>query len=475
MKTAPRPLRQPLPRDERGSLLIVAMLLTLAIAISLASFLKLGQTNLRISNRAFYANASMNLAESGLEQAMWSIGKAIDGDASAWTGWTVSGADAWRTFSGFNFDANSTGQVRVYVRNHNLALAPAIIARATITPATGDPIEKWIMVSLFQRSMFANGLVAKDTLTFSGGNAEVDSYDSRLGGYNANLGGGKYNKYARGSAGSASVNVSSFTLSNSAIYGSVSIGSSDYSGLSVGPNGLVGDFSASKGSVDYSRVTTDFTTNFDDAVAPTTAGYTIGGIGSTTLPRGGDVPAADGKYYYNSSGISISGNASKKLNIKSGEQVVIRITAPAGSAGIDVKGQASINVLTGSTLEIYTHSNVSIAGRGVANSNDPAAFFLYSTKASGSSGVQNIKVAGNGQLSAVVYAPNAELSMNGGGSSGQVMGAAVANTISVTGGSTFHYDEALASLTSGNPFGVSKWSELTTATQRSVYKGIMSF
>lgn len=173
----------------RGSVLITAMTLTLAIGISLVSFLSLGQTTLEISNRAFHSNASMNLAESGLEQAMWSIGKAVDGDASAWTGWTISGANAWRKFTGFSFDANTNGYVRVYVRNYALATAPTIIARGTITPVRGPSIEKWVVVTLFQRSLFANGLVAKDTLTFTGGNAVVDSFDSRQAVYNANLGG----------------------------------------------------------------------------------------------------------------------------------------------------------------------------------------------------------------------------------------------------------------------------------------------
>ncbi|GAB5560593.1 MAG: hypothetical protein SynsKO_22400 [Synoicihabitans sp.] len=461
--------------SQRGSLLITAMLLTLAIGISLVSFLKLGQNSLEISNRAFHANASMNLAESGLEQAMWSIGKAVDGDASAWTGWTTSGSNAWRKFTGFNYDANTTGYVRVYVRNHTLSAAPTIIARGTITPANGPSIEKWVVVSLTQRSLHVNGLVAKDTITFSGGNAVVDSYDSRLGSYNQNLGGGKFNRYARGSAGSGSVSVNSFSLSNSSIYGNVAIGTADYSGLSVGPNGLVGDFSAASGSVDYGRVTTDFTTNFDDAVAPTTVGYTVGALGSTTLPRGGDLPAADGKFYYNSSGIGISGNASKRLNILAGTDVVIRITAPSGSTGIDVKGQASINVLAASTLEIYTEADVSIAGRGIANSNDPASFMLYSTRPSTAGGSQSIKVAGNGQLSAVVYAPNADVTMNGGGSSGHIQGSVVAETIAVTGGSEFHYDEALGAMTGGNPFGVSKWAELTTAPARNTWAALVNF
>jgi hypothetical protein len=452
------------------------MILTLAMSISLVSFLKLGQTNLNISNRAFYANATMNLAESGLEQAMWSIGKAVEGDASAWTGWTTSGNAAWRNFTGFSFDANSTGNVRVYVRNYNLAAAPIVVARAAITPATGAAIEKWVMVSLFQRSLFANGLVAKNSLTFSGGNANVDSYDSRLGLYNANLGGGTYNRYDRGSAGSASVSVSSFTLSNSSIWGNVSIGTSDYTGLSVGPNGLVGDFSATAGTVDYSRVNTDFTTSFDDVTAPPTVGYMIGGIGgATVLPRGGDTPAGDGKYYYDVSSISLSGSPATILSIAPGNDVVIRVTAPSGATGVSLGGNASIQVAAGSKLEMYAEANVAIAGRGVANANDPAAFQLWSTRPAGASGSQSISVSGNGQLSAVVYAPNADVTMNGGGSSGSVSGAVVADTIQVTGGSDFHYDEALVAMSSGNPFGVGQWSELTTAAQRSTWSGVISF
>lgn len=459
----------------RGSVLITAMILTLAIGISLVSFLRLGQTTLNISNRAFHANAAMNLAESGLEQAMWSVGKAVDGEASAWTGWTTSGANAWRKFTGFSYDANTTGYVRVYVQSYALSTAPTIIARGTITPAHGPSIEKWIVVSLVQRSKFANGLVAKDSISFSGGNAVVDSYDSRLGGYNANLGGGNYNKYDRGSAGSMSVNVNSFSLSNSSIYGNVAIGTPDYSGLSVGPNGLVGDFGASSGSVDYGRVQTDFTTNFDDVVAPTAAGYSIGGIGSTSLPRGGDLPAADGNFYYNSSGISIGGNASQKLNILAGTTVVIRISAASGSTGIGIGGQASINVLAGAVLDIYTESNVAIAGRGIANANDPASFNLYSTRPAGATGSQSMSISGNGQLSAVVYAPNADVTMNGGGSSGHVQGSVIAETITVTGGSEFHYDESLADQTGGNPFGVGEWAELSTAPQRATYTSVMSW
>jgi len=465
------------PADrQRGSVLLVALIFSLVIAISLASYISLGRTNMTLSNRAFYANAAINLAETGLEQAMWSINKAVDGDASAWTDWTVSGNNAWRNFSGFNYDANSTGNVRVYVQNHTLGLSPVIIARSSIMPFNSSAVEKWIMVRLSKRSHFANGLVAKNNLTFSGGNATVDSYDSRLGAYDAALGGGLFNKYDRGSAGSSSITVSSFSLSNSKIFGFAAIGTSDYSGLSVGPNGVVGTFGAAAGSIDTTRVTTDFTTNFPNVTAPTTVGYTIGSInGATTLPLGGDISAADGKFYYNVSGISLSGGAAKKLDIAPAADVVIRITAAAGSVGVKLTGNASINVLAGATLDMYLDCDVSIAGGGVANSNGPDSFYLRSTRAAGSAGSQDIKISGNGQLSAVVYAPNSDVTMNGGGSSGGIYGSVISDNITVTGGSEFHYDEALSAATSGNPFGIASWNELTSSTQRSTWETFVSF
>lgn len=89
--------------------------------------------------------------------------------------------------------------------------------------------------------------------------------------------------------------------------------------------------------------------------------------------------------------------------------------------------------------------------------------------------MQTISISGNGQLNAVVYAPNSNVSINGGGSSGQVSGAVVANNISLVGGSKFHYDEALADMNEGNPYGLGAWRELTTATARNAYAADLAF
>ena len=84
-------------------------------------------------------------------------------------------------------------------------------------------------------------------------------------------------------------------------------------------------------------------------------------------------------------------------------------------------------------------------------------------------------MGGIGQLYAAIYAPNANLEMKGGGSSGMVLGSMVAKTISMNGGTDFHYDEALGKLGTGNPFGIVKWRELQTATERASYTTQLGF
>jgi hypothetical protein len=51
----------------------------------------------------------------------------------------------------------------------------------------------------------------------------------------------------------------------------------------------------------------------------------------------------------------------------------------------------------------------------------------------------------------------------------------VAETIQVTGNAAFHYDESLANLDTNNPYGITKWRELTSATDRAAYASLMGF
>jgi hypothetical protein len=88
---------------------------------------------------------------------------------------------------------------------------------------------------------------------------------------------------------------------------------------------------------------------------------------------------------------------------------------------------------------------------------------------------QTITVSGNGQLRAAVYAPNATVTANGGGSSGQIQGSIVAYRIDMGGGPDFHYDQALGNLNAGAGVGVSQWKELQSAAERAAYAANLAF
>src|SRR5450759_1494244 len=96
--------------NQRGSVLIVAMIFSAIIAICLTSYIHMTRTAMILSQRSFFANNAMTMAETGLELAIDAI------NSNSWRSpWTTSGANATATFTGFNFGQGATGQVQVYV------------------------------------------------------------------------------------------------------------------------------------------------------------------------------------------------------------------------------------------------------------------------------------------------------------------------------------------------------------------------
>lgn len=467
---------------KRGSLLIVAMMLCAVIGVSLASYIQLGRTALELSNRALYTNAAMNLSENGLEEAMHSINRRVADPSYAWPGWTISGTDASRTLpdsGAYTLDRNATGIVRVHIANY-LGAAPTIVTRSTVTPGgnSGRPIEKWIEVRLKKTSRFANGLVARRQIEFDGDVSSVDSWISDPDS-NPSTPAEAYSTSNRrdfGSVASHSVGVNAVLIQDARIWGSVATGNH---APSVGSRGLIGPFGTTPGTVDMSRVSSDFAANYDPVAAPGTTGYILGGITThLNLPRAGDTAAADGKFYYTASEIDFSDkavNIRKRAAAEPAPKVVISFTN--GMESIAISGHhGGLNLETGARLEIYAPGDIAITGDGVLNGGDtnatanpPAHLRITGTK---TWGTQRIELAGNGVLSAVVYAPRAEVKIRG---DGDVSGSVVADTIELDGDIAFHYDESLGELGSSDPFRVLAWKELTTATSRAPHLAALSF
>lgn len=464
----PRSRRSSFPpaRDrQRGSLLIVAMLLAAVIAVSLGSYISLSRNSLKLANRSFYNTGAMNIAETGIEEALWSFNQATAGVplATAWADWDRSdGVTAKRTFTDFTLSGNNTAIVKVYVNNFDPAssIQPVAVAQSTITlPNDTRTLSKTVEVKLRRRSKFAMGLVAKNQITFNGNNASVDSWnsdpDNDGGSVTPAIPYGPGVRNDHGSVGSTSVAVGSVAVNNADIWGFASVGSSGATGLSVGSNGSVlGAGSPAGVKIDTTRVATDFTANFDPVSDPSSGatimsvGATLGTIGTTATYRyGGSI----------NSDLTIYGN------------VTLILTALPGTNAINLTGTDGLTIAPNSSLIIYTAADVKVAGNGILNTAvSPSSFQLWATGTT----VQDIQIAGNGSLKGIVYAPNADVKING---NGDVMGSIVANNIVVTGEAQFHYDESLANWGANNPYGIVKWRELTLAADRAAYAVRLSF
>ena len=123
----------------------------------------------------------------------------------------------------------------------------------------------------------------------------------------------------------------------------------------------------------------------------------------------------------------------KSTTVLSGGTYVIR-----GNPAIDLKGNSSLTCL--GPVILYLDGDANIGGNGIATAgNLPANLRIF--------GLQNctqVNISGNGALYAAVYAPNADIDLNGAGSSGVVFGSLAGKTVSFQGnGTIIHYDTAL--------------------------------
>lgn len=446
-------------RGERGAVLIVALLIMAALALGLTSYLTLNVNSARQAQRGFQQAAAFNLAEAGAEEALWSFNRANAGGADAWTGWSVAASAARRTFTGFDL-GSATGRVQVHVDPYAPAgsARPSVVALATVSSPGAGEVTKMIEVTLHRRSRFSAGLMAKDSIVFSGTNTSVDSWNSDPDNNPATapVPYGEAVRNDRGSVASTSVANRALLVNQADVWGYVYTGGAQ---PEVGRNGSIRGRDTPDGvNVDPARVATDFTASFPPITAPVdgtplvSIGATLGTAGTATKWRCNNLTL----------------NGRQTLTILG--DVTLILTAGSGARAIDVTGNAAILIPAGSSLTVYVEGDVLIAGNGVGNSNvRPATFQFFGTNTSAAG--QSIHVAGNGALKVALYAPNADIKING---NGEVMGAVVGRNIDLTGNAAFHYDESLENLDADMPYGIERWRELTTPAQRAAHAGKFS-
>lgn len=442
------------PRDaSRGSAIITVLVLAAVTAVIASGFLYRALQEANLATRSFYQTVALNLAEAGIEEALFSANTGNFTSGNGWALATGSTTDYVKSITtGFNFQ-QATGAIHMRVDNA-AAANPVITAAAVLTVQNQRTIVKQIRIGATTPSrFFANGIVSKGNVTFSG-NADLDSYDSSVGPYNSAT-----NRTDRATLGSlATVQVTG----SATIYGYVATAGT---APNVGGAGRIyGATSPANPKVDPSRVRTDFTANLQDATAPTGTTISLGTLNSSlTLPRGGDAAGSSGRYLYRASAMELNGVA------------VLTINGPVDlivEADATVNGSAKILINSGSTpsLNLYCAYNVTLNGAGmVNNTGNPAKTTIWGTKPS--SGTQSFEINGSASFVGTIYAPNGNITLNG---AAGVYGAVIGKAVTVGGSGDVHYDVRLAQTAiSGGPnpaagsssgaLRIRSWSELSEA------------
>lgn len=572
---------------------MVALIFSLIIGIGLVSFIQLANNSTKISYRTHYLGVAMNIAETGLEQAMWEI----NNSAGTWTGWESGGASGShrRTFDLGKVEGGATAVVKVYAQESTGGTSAWIATRAIVTPPKGTPIEKWVKVTLSKRSLGAVGGIGKDGIVSSGNQVVMGSWNSDP----------DKDPTTPPIPYSASVANDAMTLAtialdatlnsgNADVNGSASVGSDTTDAIQVGSQGYIGPFGTPAGTKDPNSVSANFSADLPEPTVPSGTYTSLGSISTaTTLPRPGDIPNADGVYYYSATDINLNGSA---LVISAGKEVVLNVTQSTGTAvslggnggAIKVAGTLSTNTATGAQtyttgkLALYTAGDFSVTGQAAVTNTittqnytpattvttttatsttisnvtavygkgqqkdtvigwsytqastiattvgtttttttssntyqtliasggtqptagttttsnttvgntaesttdtgsyvgQPDNLRIYGTRTAADVvdyGSQQIKIAGNGSLSSVVYAPNAAIEAKGGGNSGFIYGSLVGKTLKFTGNDCFYYDESLGNSDDGARLGISSWDEMVSYADRSTYSTYLTF
>ena len=287
-------------------------------------------------------------------------------------------------------------------------------------------------------SAFNQAIMSVNTLDLTNQNIVIDSYDSRDPFKSTN---GLYDVNKRQENGDLATNGSLIDAGNAHIYGDVATNAGTVSGA-ANITGIE--------RTDFYQEPIPVGAPSWPSINPTP--YTV--TGTVTLNAGVKDAAAS---RYQLAQISLSGNKTLTLaGNPNGSATYIEIHV---TGDISVSGGSQIVVAPGVSATIYFDGNVDVTGNGIINSNNqPNDLHLYGVQPIDNSN-RTVHLGGNGQITATVYAPNADVTVNGGGSSGHVFGSIVGKSVTMTGVTNLHYDEASGASGMINNYKIVSWFE----------------
>ena len=428
-------------RGKEGSALMTAIIAMFVVSLLVGGYMTLASSEYRLATRSLLIGASFSLAEGGVDLAIDALN---DSDTS---GWNVSGSTWTREVTGIEITAGGTGAIRVVITDAT-SNTPTIHSEGIVSGHPSGDVTKQLQVSLTSGFFpYKNGFDSKNGFVLKGQNVTMDSYNSANGAYSGS------NRGSEIRVSTVSIETDAIDIGNANIFGYVAVGATLAPGqtgsdvIDVGKNGTISSYGEAQ-IVQEDRILTDYYASFPNRPAPSVSS-------GWEFPNSGTITTS-GTYYVDGDW-SLGGN-SGALAIAPNTDVILVVTGE-----FNLTGKATLTLNTDATLKLFVEGDVSVGGNGILNSSNPENLEVIGTNTN--EGEQTIKINGNGQLSATVYAPNANVELKGGGSSGRVYGAVVAYDASLVGNSHFSFDEALADVNlGGTDYEVIQWLEMTNTT-----------
>lgn len=382
-------------RKRRGFILVLSLLTASVVLILVIPYISRVVADYQFTSKIYNSTAALNLAEAGVERALWEIGY----NGMAFTGWSTStdgDGNTTRTISVNSFQTStgdSIGDYTVSARTSADGLSSTVTSTGYVPNRISPDAKRAVKVTC-ARNNFSKAIISLSGITMSG-QSYTNSYDSSLGPYNAQ---------PHTQNGDIATN-GAISLSGGAYVNGDANPGTGYPFSGTPP------VSGSYGTLQAPIVV--------DPIPPSTVSA------ARSSNNNGNIIYAPYQNPLNGYDLSVGSQST--------------ITFPGGTyyfTSISVSSQSTINVTGPSTIYVDGGA-ITISGQGVVNSGSPSNFVLYSTGA-------NITLSGQSAFVGAIYAPSATVKLNG---QENFYGSIICGANLDSGQAAIHYDLSLSNVT----------------------------
>jgi hypothetical protein len=398
-------------QQEEGSVLMVSLFIAFLFGMFLFSYLYLVRNQNMLVRRSQAWNSALTLAEAGAEEALAQLNPGapqpvIDRTANGWG--AVSGGmygPVSRSLAAGSYSVVYTDDTFPIIYSTGYVTIPYISATLTRT----------IRLATTNVALFTAGMASRTNIDFKGNGVYTDSFDSQNPSFSTN---GRYDASKASTNGDVGSIFGLVNVGNGDIHGKLLLGPT--AAGSVGPNGLV-----------TGGMHNDFNMEFEDVVLPATTWLPVSPLA---------VPIVIGGVSYDYVFL-INGDYSvfkPSGNMYVGTNVTVRllVTGTASPSNIRVAGSGS----SAGNLAIYMNGpSFTLSGASSVDGGSALNLAYY-----GTTNNTQVTFGGNASFTGTIYAPEANVKLGGGGNNSyDFAGSLFADSVTVNGHYSFHFDEAL--------------------------------